>query len=84
MKVFKYSTEHLECVWARSEKGQGHYQIYEKENQEKPVAIYINQRSMQLSNDFPKPERSYKYFKEMCEIVGVLVSAESQDLGNEQ
>lgn len=77
MKVIKYTTEHLQCFRCFDKLGQGHYQIYEKENQEKPVAIYINKTSMKLADNFPKPERNYKYFNEMCEIVGLLVSLEN-------
>lgn len=70
MKTIKYSTKHLECVRAFSQKGQEHYQIFEKENGEKPVAIYVNSKTkMHLSDDFPKPENKYKYFNEMCEII---------------
>lgn len=82
MKILKYSTEHLICVREFDQKHQEHYQIFEKENEVKPIAIYIDKSHMKLADEFPIPERTYKYFKEMCEIVSVLVKEEAQNLKN--
>ena len=69
----KYTTEHLICFFAKDEKGQEHYQIFEKENLSEPMAIYVDRNTMMhLHESFPKPETEYRYFNEMCEIVSML------------
>ena len=73
MRVLKYTTKHLECFSCLDEKQQPHYQIFEKENAETPIAIYIDKKHMKLADRFPRPEYTYKYFKEMCEIIQTLM-----------
>lgn len=82
MKTLKYSTAHLTCYLAQDLKGQEHYQIFENGKNDKPIAIYIDCNHMQVANEMPKPETSYKYFDEMCEIVSYLYELET--IHNEQ
>ena len=70
--VIKYTTENLICFFAKDKKGQGHYQIFEKENLNEPIAIYVNIFTIHLSNRFPQLESEYQYFDEMCEIITML------------
>lgn len=75
MRVLKYSTEHLVCFEAKDQQNQIHHQIYEKVNDQKPVAIYsVNLNKLHLANEFPQNAREYKYFDEMCEIMTFLHS----------
>lgn len=69
MKTVKYSTKNLTCYASKDLQGSEFYQIFENENQDTPVAIYVDQNTMHLRQDFPKEEFTYKYFNEMCEIV---------------
>lgn len=75
MRVLKYSTEHLVCFETKDQKSQSHHQIFEKENQEQPVAIYAHElNKLHLSNSLPLNVREYKYFNEMGEIIRFLYS----------
>lgn len=71
MKVVKYSTEHLVCY----ETENGH-QIFEKENPNEPICIYVNMNVMHLSALIPMPEETYKYFMELGEIIEFLYNME--------
>lgn len=83
MQVLKYSTQNLCCYRCCNDLGQKHYQIFEKENEEKPIAIYVNKKHMKLADEFPQRAQDYKYFNEMCEIVQTLEAAETENLNFE-
>ena len=70
--IVKYETEHLTCNIAKDEKGNPYHQIWEKENKEKPIALYVDQQTMHLANEFPLEASEYKYIKEFCEIIKLL------------
>lgn len=70
--VVKYETEHLTCNIAKDEKGNSYYQIWEKENKEKPIALYVDRQTMHLADEFPLEASEYKYIKEFCEIIKLL------------
>ena len=75
MRVLKYSTKHLVCFEAKDQQNQKHHQIFEKVNDQKPVAIYsVDLNKLHLANEFPQNARQYKYFDEMCEIMTFLHS----------
>lgn len=77
-RVLKYETKHLKCLLCKDEKGQQHYQIFEKENMTKPVVIYINNRTqMKISNEVPRIVENYKYFIELGEIVEFLIQLDN-------
>ena len=69
--IVEYETEHLTCNIAKDEKGNPYHQIWEKENKEKPIALYDRQ-TMHLANEFPLEASEYKYIKEFCEIIKLL------------
>ena len=70
--VVKYETEHLTCNIAEDEKENSYYQIWEKENKEKPIALYVDRQTMHLADEFPLEASEYKYIKEFCEIIKLL------------
>ena len=75
MRVIKYTTEHLVSYEAKDLQNQTHHQIFEKENPEKPIAIYSSEfGKLHLAEEFPHNAREYKYFNEMCEVMGFLYS----------
>ena len=75
MRVIKYTTEHLVSYEAKDQQNQTHHQIFEKENPERPIAIYSSEfDKLHLADEFPQNAREYKYFNEMCEIMQLLYS----------
>ena len=70
--VVKHETEHLTCNIAKDEKGNSYHQIWEKENKEKPIALYVDRQTMYLADEFPLEASQYKYIKEFCEIIKLL------------
>ena len=76
MKVIKFATKNLTCYHCIDVNGIENYQIFENENNRKPVAIYVNRDDLRLSDSIPVPEPNYKYFKELCEIINLLINME--------
>lgn len=70
--LVKYETKHLTCNIAKDEKGNSYHQIWEKENKEKPIALYVDRQTMHLADEFPSEASDYKYIKEFCEIIKFL------------
>ena len=70
--LVKYETKHLTCNIAKDEKGNSYHQIWEKENKEKPIALYVDRQTMHLTNEFPLEASEYKYIEEFCEIIKLL------------
>ena len=70
--LLKYETEHLTCNMAKDGKGNSYHQIWEKENKEKPIALYVDRQKMYLADEFPLEVDEYKYIKEFCEIIKLL------------
>lgn len=70
--LVKYETRHLACNIAKDEKGNSYHQIWEKENKEKPIALYVDRQTMHLADEFPSEASDYKYIKEFCEIIKFL------------
>ena len=78
MRVEKYSTEHLVCYRVKKD-GKVEYQIYEKENMDRPEIIYYDMNTdMLLADDFPLMIETYKYFMEACEIIEFLYNNEKE------
>lgn len=74
--LIKYETKNLKCFLCKDAKGQNHYQIFEN-GDDVPVVIYADKHTMHLNTSkFPLVVSEYKYYKEICEIIKLLVDLE--------
>lgn len=69
MATIMSQTEHLIYFMEKDGKGNKYYQVWEKEDNTKPIALYDGDKYFHLREDFPTPEENYKYFDEMCEVI---------------
>ena len=79
MLEIKGSTEHLTFFLTKDEKGKAYYQVWEKgDTCGKPIAMYDGDKILHLRDDFPVPEKNYKYFDEMCDVISNIYEAKKR------
>ena len=67
--LVKTETEHLVCTRSKDKNGVPYWNIFEKDNKKKPVAIYVDRHTMHFANELPTDMTQYRFFDEMREIV---------------
>ena len=75
--VAKFETENLKCVAMYDKRRDRHFAIFEKGEVEKLVVIYYNPHKMEMSCEIPVEADKYKYFKELYEIIELLVKMDN-------
>lgn len=78
--ILKYSTTNLFVVRAKDKKGNRYYQIWERKNEQVPVAIYVDKSNMKLRDDFPNNIEEYEYFDEIQDIIKFLYDMECRNV----
>ena len=71
-------TEHLRYFLTKDEKGKAYYQIWEKDNNELPIALYDGLKNLHLQDRFPIKETEYKYFDEFCKVIQDIIDMKKQ------
>ena len=71
-------TENLRYFLTKDEKGKAYYQIWEKDNNELPIALFDGKRWLQLQDRFPKVEKEYRYFDEFCKVIQDITDMKQQ------
>lgn len=80
MAMVKGTTEHFYYYLTKDGKGYPYYQIFEKTNENVPIALFDGLDLLKLRDDFPVPETDYIYFDEIASIIQEIASMKQEGM----